>query len=54
MLILLLVPAVVSGLSDNVVVGPFTIGYTIDVPGKPTINVTEPIKQDGFDKYFSN
>ncbi len=52
MLILLLVPAVVSGLSDNVVVGPFTIGYTIDVPGKPTINVTEPIKQNGFDKYF--
>ena len=52
MLILLLTSAVVSGLSDKVAVGPFTIGYAIDVPGKPTINVKEPIKQNGFDEYY--
>jgi hypothetical protein len=55
-LILMLIPLIalasVSGLSDKVVAGPFTIGYTLDVPTKPTINVTGPVKQNGFDAYY--
>ena len=51
-LIVLLASTVVSGLSDNVVTGPFTIGFAIEAPVKPAINVTEPIVHIGFDEYF--
>jgi hypothetical protein len=49
--LLSLAPAIVSGFSDNVDVGPFAIGFTINASVQPTINTSGPIKQSGFDRY---
>jgi hypothetical protein len=46
-----LASAIVSGFSDKVVAGPFTIGFTINASAQPTINVSGPAKQNGFNEY---
>lgn len=51
--VLSLAQAIVSGFSDSVDVGPFAIGFTINASVQPTINISGPIKQGGFNEYRS-
>ena len=51
MTMLSLAPVIVSGFSDKVDIGPFAVGFTINASVQPTINISAPVKQNGFDEY---
>lgn len=50
-LVLMSNAVLVSGFSDKVDLGPFTIGFTINSSVQPLINASGPVKQDGYDEY---
>jgi hypothetical protein len=51
MLMVSFASVIVSGFSDKVVAGPFTIGFTINVSAQPTLNISEPVRRNGFNEY---
>lgn len=51
MTILLLTLVNVSGFSDKVDVGPFSVGFVINASIQPTINASGPLNLSGFHEY---
>lgn len=50
-LVLLLASLTVSGFSENLDVGPFAVKFRANLSEQPNINLSEPIKGNGFDEY---
>lgn len=48
---LLAATVVVSGFSDNVFLGPFSVRFIINTTDQPVINISEPMKYDDYTKY---
>jgi hypothetical protein len=50
-LVSLFASIIVSGYSEKLDVGPFMVKFRVNLSGQPTINLSEPIKGNGFDEY---
>lgn len=50
-MVLVLTSVIVSGVSDNVDVGPFSVGFSINASIVPVINAERPMNLSGFSEY---